>query len=372
MERSVGLAAAAVRAVAALRIVACAWAGIAFLLSFDELVRPVPATALMVGAGLITAASVPRLVDPRRFPWPTWLLAVEVAVGLALASGSGWAYGPGDPSSLTTLGGIWPLAGVIGAGVAFGPRWGAVAGLAFGAARLVGMADRVDGWPDGGEWWSIASTTVLSVVAGTLVAATLRWVGRIEEQAAEAAAQERVARELHDGVLQSLAAIEARSQDPQVAALARAESRRLRDHLFPRADATRLDRALAERLAKVEDAFGVRCELAVVEHVDLPPVLVDALAGAVGEAAVNAAKHGGVGCTVLVLPEGDGVSVSVHDEGPGFDPTAVAAGGARDGDGQGLARSIRGRVEAVGGSVEVDSAPGRGCEVRLWIPFVSS
>lgn len=365
-----GVAAAAVRAVAALRLVAFGWAAVAFTITFDELARPVPATLLMAAAGAISAASVPRLVDPRRFPWPTWVLALELAVGLALASGSGWAYGPGDPTSVTTLGGIWPLAGVIGAGVAAGPLWGGVAGFAFGAARLVGTVDRVDGWPDAGEWWSIASTTVLSVVAGTLVAATLRWVGRIEAQAAEVAAQERVARELHDGVLQSLAAIEARSADPQVAALARAESRRLRDHLFPAAEATRLDRALAAKLAKVEDAFGVRCELAVVEHVDLPTELVEALAGAAGEAAVNAAKHGGVGCTVLVLPEGDGVSVSVHDEGPGFDPGALPATEA--GGGQGLAGSVRGRVEAVGGRVEVESAPGRGCEVRLWVPFASS
>lgn len=366
-----GVAAAAVRGVGALRIVAYVWALVAFVLSFDELARRTPASALVVAAGVLTAAAVPGIVDPRRFPWPRSLLAAELVVGLLLASGSGWAYGPGDPTSLTTLGGIWPLAGVIAAGVAFGPRWGAVAGLAFGAARLLGTADRVDGWPDGGQWWSIASTTILSVVAGTLVAATLRWVGRLEAQAAEAAVQERVARELHDGVLQSLAAIEARSQDAQVAALARAESRRLRDHLFPQPEASTLDRALAARLAAVEDRFGVRCELAVVEHVELPQAVVEALAGAVGEAAVNAAKHGEVGCTVLVLPDAEGVSVSVHDEGPGFDPASVD-GTASDGSGQGLHRSIRGRVEDVGGSVEVQSAPGQGCEVTLWVPFASS
>lgn len=350
---------------AALRIVTYTWAAVGFAIAADELVRPVPATALLAAAGVITAASAPHLVHPRRAPWPRWLLAVELLVGWALASGSGWAYGPGDPSSLTTLGGIWPLAGILAAGIALGPAWGGVAGVAFGAARLVGTVDRVGGWPDGGQWWSIASTTVLSVLAGSLVAATLRWVGRLEAQAAEAEAQERLARELHDGVLQTLAAIEARSTDAQAASLARAESRRLRDHLFAPAEGATLDRAIAARLAKVEDAYRVRCELAVVEHVDLPTELVDAVAGAVGEAAVNAAKHGGVGCTVLVLPEGEALSVSVHDEGPGFDVAAVEAG-------EGLSRSIRGRIEGVHGTVEVESAPGRGCEVRLWVPFASS
>jgi signal transduction histidine kinase len=361
----VGAAAAAVRAVAALRVVTYAWASIGFLLAADQLVRPVPASLLIVAAGVITAASVPNLLHPRSARWPTWLLLTELVVGWALASGSGWAYGTGDPSSLTTLGGIWPLAGILAVGIAVGPWCGGLAGLAFGVARLVGMVDRVDGWPDGGQWWSIASTTVLSVLAGTLVAATLRWVGRLEAQAAEAEAQERLARELHDGVLQTLAAIEARSTDPEAASLARAESRRLRDHLFVPAEGATLDRAIAARLAKVEDAYGVRCELAVVEHVDLPLDLVEVLAGAVGEAAVNAAKHGGVGCTVLVLPEGEGISVSVHDEGPGFDPAAVTPG-------EGLARSIRGRIGDVAGRVEVETAPGRGCEVRLWVPFASS
>lgn len=354
------------RAIALLRVVAYGWAVVAFLLSAGQLARSLPAAALVVAAGVITAASLPHLVRPAEARWPAPLLGTELVVGWMLASGSGWAYGPqpGGPSSLETLGGIWPLAGVLAAGVARGPVAGAAAGLAFGLARLVGTADAVGGWPDGGQWWSVASTTVLSVVAGTLVAATLRWVGRLEAQAAEATAREALARDLHDGVLQTLAAIEARSTDPEAARLARAEGRLLREHLFGEGH-PELDRALASRLARVEDAYGVRCELAVVEAVDLPRDLVDRLAGAAGEAAVNAARHGGVGCTVLVLPEADGVAVSVHDEGPGFDPATVAPGA-------GTARSIRARIEEVGGRVEVDAAPGRGCEVRLWVPFASS
>jgi signal transduction histidine kinase len=362
---SLGTAAAAARAVALIRLVAYVWAAVGFLLAADDLERPVPATLLMAAAGVITAASLPHLVHPRQARWPGWLLLCELVVGWLLASGSGWAYeqSASGPTSLTTLGGIWPLAGVLAAGVSRGPWAGGAAGLAFGAARLAGAVATAGGWPPAAQWWSIASTTVLSVAAGTVVAATLRWIGRLEAQAAEAEAQERLARELHDGVLQTLAAIEARSRDPQAAGLARAESRRLRDHLFAPPDVAGLDRVLATRLARVEDAYGVRCELAFVEHVEVPADLAERIGGAVGEAAVNAAKHGGVGCTVLVLPEADGVAVSVHDEGPGFDPAALAAGA-----GEGLRRSIRGRIEEVGGTVEIDSRPGEGCEVRLWVP----
>jgi signal transduction histidine kinase len=51
----------------------------------------------------------------------------------------------------------------------------------------------------------------------------------------------------------------------------------------------------------------------------------------------------------------------VKDDGTGFDPATAR-------EGMGLSRSVRGRVADVGGRVEVDSAPGRGTEVRLWVP----
>ena len=55
------------------------------------------------------------------------------------------------------------------------------------------------------------------------------------------------------------------------------------------------------------------------------------------------------------------VFCSVRDDGSGFDPAAVT-------EGQGLRRSVRGRVADVGGRVEVDGGRGRGAEVRCWVP----
>jgi signal transduction histidine kinase len=91
---------------------------------------------------------------------------------------------------------------------------------------------------------------------------------------------------------------------------------------------------------------------------------VDALLGAVGEALTNAGKHGAAQhVTVYVEPDdgGDGVTCSVRDDGSGFDPATTA-------ERVGLRSSIRGRVEALGGRVDVDSRPGDGTEVRLWVP----
>ena len=55
-----------------------------------------------------------------------------------------------------------------------------------------------------------------------------------------------------------------------------------------------------------------------------------------------------------------GIFVSVKDDGSGFDTATVS-------EGEGLRRSVRGRVADIGGWVEIDGRPGRGTEVRMWI-----
>jgi signal transduction histidine kinase len=69
----------------------------------------------------------------------------------------------------------------------------------------------------------------------------------------------------------------------------------------------------------------------------------------------------GAPVSVRISREGDGVGFEVVDRGPGFDPAATWAG-------QGL-QVMRDRVEALGGRLDVSSAPGRGTEVRGGIPL---
>jgi signal transduction histidine kinase len=56
------------------------------------------------------------------------------------------------------------------------------------------------------------------------------------------------------------------------------------------------------------------------------------------------------------------VAVFVRDRGAGFDIAAIGA------DRQGIAESIRGRMERVGGSATVLAVPGEGVEVELRLP----
>ena len=81
---------------------------------------------------------------------------------------------------------------------------------------------------------------------------------------------------------------------------------------------------------------------------------------ACAEAAVNAAKHSGANSVaVYVEVEDEMITAFVRDSGKGFDPGAIPP------DRGGIAESIKARMERIGGSAEILSAPGEGTEVRL-------
>ena len=175
-----------------------------------------------------------------------------------------------------------------------------------------------------------------------------------------------IAEMLHDSVLQTLALIQRRSADPeQVAALARRQERELRDWLLrgTRAgqSATSLDEALRSVVAEIEDTHGVPIEAVIVGDVPLED-RVTALVAAAREALINAAVHGrGAPISLFAKVDGDVVAVYVHDRGPGFDENAI------DPTRHGLRESIIGRMERNGGRAEIRTAPGKGCEVALFL-----
>jgi len=210
------------------------------------------------------------------------------------------------------------------------------------------------------------------VVVGGLVLVFGPWIWRLARDLADerrervrAAERAEMAAHLHDSVLQTLALVQRRSDDPvEVARLARRQERELREWLYgtpgrsgPHALRDAIDRAAAE----VEDLHGVRVEAVVVGDRPVDDA-IGALVAAAREAMVNAAKFSGeprVSVFVEVGP--DRVEAFVRDRGRGFDPARV------DPDRRGIADSIRGRMERVGGSAEVVSAPGEGTEVGLWL-----
>ncbi len=206
---------------------------------------------------------------------------------------------------------------------------------------------------------------------------------RERERAARSREREAMARTLHDSVLQSLALVHRRGQElaarPQVAGtevaelvrVAEEEERALRA-LLQREPEDAPDGALPLRTVLQAAAFGVSGIPVTVSTVD--PVWVRAsgaeeISAAVRQALDNVVRHArATSATVFGERDGAELSISVRDDGVGFefDEEELTSRGKL-----GITRSMRGRIEQVGGTMRVTSAPGRGTEIEFRIPAAS-
>jgi signal transduction histidine kinase len=263
---------------------------------------------------------------------------------------------------------VWPLA-LVGTGVALAMGYTTL-GLDARRARLAaivltfaGIVAFVAGNTHGG-------TTVLlapGAVAVALVLVLGPWAWRLArerdaERAERMRTQERaeLAARVHDSVLQTLALIQKHPEDARKHA--RRQERELRAWLYPDREPAAggtLAEAVEQAAAEIEELHSIRVD--VVRTGDAPlDERTRALVLAAREAMGNAAKHSGAeDVSVFVDATPERVAVYVRDAGAGFDPEAVET------DRRGISESIRGRMERVGGTAHVISAPGEGTDVEL-------
>lgn len=309
--------------------------------------------------------------------WPgdviVWPLAAAIA-GLALLA---MRTGPATAAAELPA---WPIlrrlppdaAGALT--VLIGTRRGALARVIAGAAcvatGLVAFVITADSW-SALRGAFVASVAVLVGIA-LVVGPGLSRLGHalVDERRERIRADERaeVAAHLHDSVLQTLALVQRRANDPrEVVRLARMQERELRTWLLgggKQADAngsSSLGVAVEEVAAAVEAERGVPVE--VVRVRDCPFDGMEALVLAAREAIVNAAQHSGANSVSVYLEvEADEATIFVRDRGRGFEP-----GGVPD-DRGGIRNSIVGRMTRAGGHATVRSTPGEGTDVELVLP----
>lgn len=197
--------------------------------------------------------------------------------------------------------------------------------------------------------------------------------------------RERIARELHDGVIQSLFAVgmglqgtamvvgEGEAAQRIEAAIAELDRviRDLRNYIFGLRPGVLADRQLDQALRELATDFESKSGIAISLDLD-PGVAAELTSRATDvlqmarEALANVSRHSGARSARLALERQRRATavLSVADDGSGFDPARPRPGG------QGL-RNLRERAQALGGELEVESAPGQGTTIRVRLPLGS-
>jgi signal transduction histidine kinase len=192
--------------------------------------------------------------------------------------------------------------------------------------------------------------------------------------------RERIARELHDGVIQSLFAAgmslqgaagmaddaEVERRIENVVTDIDRTIRDLRNFIFGLRPGILADRQLDQALKELASEFGSRSGVVTVVEVDgeaaseLSSRASD-LVQLVREALSNVGRHGAATtCRVSLRRGGDGFLLEVDDDGRGFDVDLTSWG-------MGLT-NLRERVKSLGGTLEIESVPGEGTTVRASFP----
>ena len=190
----------------------------------------------------------------------------------------------------------------------------------------------------------------------------------------------RLARELHDGLSQSLYSLQlftATAQEylklnekeklkvvleeiKKIANQCLKEMRLMVYHLRPGPLLGKnLTEVLQQRLEEVEKRAGIRTKLWIAPSFHLPESLVPDLYRIIEEALNNSLRHAGASSVEVILDKkGPNFIVEIKDNGHGFDPLLVKEGG------QGLI-NMRKRAEELGGDLKIISSPGKGTTVRI-------
>ncbi len=181
----------------------------------------------------------------------------------------------------------------------------------------------------------------------------------------------RLARELHDALTQSLFGLRLRLEagdTPAAADLLEEIFTELRSLILqlrpPDLERDGLAASLAKHLEVVGRAHGLTTSLDVDDLGDLAPDVEQALFRIAQEAVTNVVRHAAAESVSIRLGRaGDGVELDVRDDGVGFDPDDRSISARR----LGLA-SMRERAVEIGGAFVIDSAPGSGTSIRARVP----
>lgn len=389
------------RALTAYRVLTMVYAILLFAFAYGKFHRPWVAVGYFAVLTVWTLATLPRVANAARCT--KRFLCADLTVALA-----GILLTPVADSHARVVGGattmpsIWTAGAVLAFAIKGGWRWAAF------ASSLVAVANVTErGEPSAGTVHNVVLVWIASIAIGYIVEvarASERTLARALEIEAATRERERLARDIHDSVLQVLAMVQRRGaelggESAELGRMAGEQEVALRTLVSsglvpptrdPADTVTDAGTGAASRAGADGDTGGGAdadgsgpCDLRslLAPHAGSrvsfaepgAPVLIDPLAAKELAAAVSAAldnvrRHAGSGARAWILVEDEPaeVIVTVRDDGPGIPEGRLAAA---EGEGRlGVALSIRGRLRDLGGSAELISVPGQGTEVELKVP----
>ncbi|MFY1633925.1 MacS family sensor histidine kinase [Solwaraspora sp. WMMB335] len=392
------------RSITVFRFTALGYVLVLYARNVGDYAHPVAAVPVLLGMIGWTVAASYAYARPAWRRWP--LLVADLLAGLTPLLVSPWVIGRAAlADAVPTLAVAWLAGPVLAWAVAGGRRLGATAALVLTAADLAVRERLNESSVTPGALMLLAGIAV-GHVARLIVDAEDRLQRAIEleaatrEWAAATRERERLARDIHDSVLQVLAMVARRGahldgEAGELARLAGEQESALRNLVTSRLAAVPpvgqvsagkvpvgpvpvgpVPVGPAPSAATVSDLRAVitryaspRVSVAApAEPVHLPADLAAQLDAAVGAALDNASRHGGPDVRGwLLLEDEDGtITVSIRDDGCGIRPGRLAEAAAQGR--LGVSQSIQGRIAALGGTVRIVSAPGEGTEIELRVP----
>jgi signal transduction histidine kinase len=357
------------RGVDVFRWLALVYAAWSVWLRHDQIAHLVGAVAVL---GVLTGWTILQTLRPMR---TFRAYAVELALGCSAILATRLVDHPAViTAGAKTIPSIWPTAAVVGFAVLRGWRGGVAAASLVAASSFVEVVEPT-------------ANTVSNSIFGLLIGGCIGYcvdlarsshaaLGEAMRLDAARAERDRLARTVHDGVLQTLAFINRRASDlggeaARLGAMAGEQERILRT-LVSQTDLAEVSRAVSgaadlRALLRHIEGDGVQL-VAPAEPVVLPRRGADEVVAAVEAALDNVRQHAGDDARAWVLLDADGdeSAVTIRDSGRG-----VAAGRLEEAVGQGrlgVSSSIRGRATDLGGTATISSGPAGGTTVELRIP----
>jgi signal transduction histidine kinase len=336
----------------------------------DNFDHPRIGLAIVVALAVWTGVAIWLYRDRARRTPP--LLVADLAIVLAAMAVTPWVK---SPDFNATIPGFWVMGALLAWAIHWHWRGGLVAALLIAAADLLPRTE-----VDQGNYGNVFLVLIGGPVVGFMCESLQRMAReRDAAERAAAAAEERtrLARAVHDGVLQVLAMTQRRGaaaggEWAELGRLAGEQERSLRS-LIRQQDTVAVGAGDLVDLAGALEAMGTAHPVRVEVATPGGAVLVDAR---VAEQTVAAARacldnvlaHAGDGASAWVLAEAgrEEITVSVRDDGPGIVEGRLVAAEA---EGRlGVVSSIRGRVEELGGTARVESGDW-GTEWVLSVPL---